>query len=89
MTQAGAHGPLRVVLVHDGHPEDSDHGVADELLHDAAVRLDRRLVARAKYSRRRASTSSGSAASVMLVKPTRSQKRVVTVLRSSEIVEMQ
>ena len=38
--QAGAHGPLGVVLVHGRHAEDADHGVADELLHGAAVGLD-------------------------------------------------
>ncbi len=38
--QAGAHGALGVVLVHGGHAEDADHGVADELLDGAAVRLD-------------------------------------------------
>ena len=39
--------------------------------------------ARREYSPQEASTSSGSAASLMAVKPTRSQKRVVTTLRSS------
>ena len=38
--QAGAHGALGVVLVHGGHAEDADHGVADELLDGAAVGLD-------------------------------------------------
>ncbi len=32
----------RVVLVRDRHPEHGEHGVADELLHRAAVPLDRR-----------------------------------------------
>jgi len=30
----------RVVLVHDGHAEHGHHGIADELLHGAAVPLD-------------------------------------------------
>ena len=38
--QARAHGPLGVVLVGGGNPEDADHGVADELLHHPAVGLD-------------------------------------------------
>ena len=38
--QPGAHGALGVVLVHGGHAEDADHGVADELLDGAAVGLD-------------------------------------------------
>ena len=38
--QAGAHRPFGVVLVHDRHAEDADHGVADELLDGAAVGLD-------------------------------------------------
>ena len=38
--QAGPHGALGVVLVRGGHAEDADHGVADELLDRAAVRLD-------------------------------------------------
>ena len=44
------------------------------------------VVARAKYSPSRRSTSSGSAASLMAVKPTRSQKSAVTTLSSSEDV---
>ena len=47
--QAGAHRPLRVVLVQGGYAEDRDHGVADVLLDDPAVGLDdatcRRVVA--------------------------------------------
>ncbi len=35
----GADGAQGVVLVHDGDAEDGHHGVADELLHRAAVRL--------------------------------------------------
>ncbi len=35
--QAGADGPLRVVLACDGCPPDGHHRVADELLHPAAV----------------------------------------------------
>ena len=38
--QGRAHGTLWVVLVHDRHTEDTDHGVADELLDDAPVGLD-------------------------------------------------
>ena len=38
--QPGAHRPLGVVLVRGRHPEDPDHGVADELLDGAAVGLD-------------------------------------------------
>ena len=37
-----ADGPQRVVLVHDRHAEDGHDLVSDELLHGAAVRLDRR-----------------------------------------------
>ena len=40
--QAGTHGALGVVLVHNRHAEDRDHGVADELLDRAAVGLHRR-----------------------------------------------
>ena len=39
-TQAGTHGAFGVVLVHGGHAEDADDGVADELLDGAAVGLD-------------------------------------------------
>ena len=38
--QAGAHRALGVVLVQRRDAEDGDHGVADELLHGAAVGLD-------------------------------------------------
>ena len=38
--QAGADGAFGVVLVHGGHAEDADHGIADELLDGAAVGLD-------------------------------------------------
>ena len=38
--EAGAHGALRVVLVDDRHTEHGHHGVADELLHDAAAGVD-------------------------------------------------
>ena len=38
--QAGADGPLGVVLMDDGGTEDRHHRVADELLHRAAVALD-------------------------------------------------
>ena len=34
------HGPLGIVLVCSGYAEHPDHGVAHELLHDAAVLLD-------------------------------------------------
>ena len=54
--QAGAHRALGVVLVHGGHAEDADHGVADELLHGAAVGLDHlwwRGVVLAEQARRR------------------------------------
>ena len=36
----GAHGAQRVVLVHLGRSERGDDGVADELLHRAAVAFD-------------------------------------------------
>ncbi len=39
----GANRAQGVVLVHLGHAEDGHHGVADELLHRAAVLLDHRL----------------------------------------------
>ena len=39
-TEADTHRPLRVVLVHGGHAEDANHGIADELLDCAAVGLD-------------------------------------------------
>ena len=39
----GANRAQRVVLVQDGNAEDRHHGVADELLHDAAVSRDDRL----------------------------------------------
>ena len=48
--QAGAHGALGVVLVHGGHAEDADHGVADELLDRAAVGLDHLRARGVKYS---------------------------------------
>jgi len=38
--QCGPHGALRVVPVRERRPEDAHHGVADELLDDAAERLD-------------------------------------------------
>ena len=38
--QGGVHGPFGVVFVGGGHAEDPDHGVADELLDDAAKDLD-------------------------------------------------
>ena len=38
--KAGAHGALGIVLVGGGHAEHSDCRVPDELLDDAAVRLD-------------------------------------------------
>ena len=38
--QARADSALGIVLVHGGHAEDADHGVADELLDSAAVGLD-------------------------------------------------
>ena len=38
----GSNGTQRIVLVHDRYAEDRHHGVADELLHDAAVTLDHR-----------------------------------------------
>jgi len=43
--QGGPDGALGVVLVHMGHAEDADDGVADELLDDAAVGLDDRAAA--------------------------------------------
>ena len=48
--QAGADGALGVVLVHGGHAEDADHGVADELLDGAAVGLDHLAWRRREYS---------------------------------------
>ena len=39
-TEAGAHGALGIVLVQRRHAEDGDDGVADVLLHGAAVGLD-------------------------------------------------
>ena len=41
-----AHGPLGVVLVGDGRPEDRHHGIPDELLDRPAVELDLRPQAR-------------------------------------------
>ena len=38
--QAGSHGAFGVVLVQGGYAENRHHGVADELLHRAAVGLD-------------------------------------------------
>jgi hypothetical protein len=38
--ERGAHGALGVVLVSDRRPEERDDGVADELLHRAAVGLE-------------------------------------------------
>ena len=42
MSRGGADGAEGVVLVGDRDAEDRHHGVADELLHGAAVALDRR-----------------------------------------------
>ena len=39
--KGGAHGPERVILMHDGNAEDTDDRVADELLNDATMPLDR------------------------------------------------
>ncbi len=79
--EGGADGPLRVVLVRERHAERSHHGVAGELLDDAAVRDDavRDLVeeprdAAADDLRVRAATSS--------VEPTRSTNRTVASFRS-------
>ena len=51
--ERGAHCPLRVVLVRERHPERGHHGVARELLDDAAVRRDamRDLVEEARQAR--------------------------------------
>ena len=51
--ERGAHRPLRVVLVRERHAERRHHGVAGELLDDAAVRRDavRDLVEEARQAR--------------------------------------
>ena len=79
--ERGAHGSLGVVLVRDGSAEQRHHRVADELLDGAAVVLE--LGAKALVvGPSSASTSSGSIDSACDVKPTRSQNRTVTTLRS-------
>ena len=80
--ERGAHGPLGIVLVRDRGAEHRHDRVADELLDGAAVPLE--LGAQARVVRlQEPRTSSGSIRSARAVKPTRSQKRQVTTLRSS------
>ena len=82
--ERGAHGALRVVLVCCRRAEEGHHRIADELLDRAAAALELgrgAVVIRAGTAR----TSSGSSCSAFAVKPTRSQKRTVTTLRSSRV----
>ena len=66
----------------DGRTEDAHHRVADELLHRSAVALD--LLAETGVVRTETCPHVlGSACSEAAVKPTRSQNRTVTTLRSS------
>ena len=82
--QPRAHGALGVVLVHRGHAEDPDDGVADELLHDAAMGLDDAAGAGCVVPAAGGRRPRGRRARSVAVKPTRSQNSVVTTLRSSE-----
>ena len=61
--ERGANGALGVVLVRVGRAEERHHGVADELLHRAAVALELGADALVVRARACASTSSGSIAS--------------------------
>ena len=79
--ERGTDGSLGIVLVRDGSTEQRHDGVSDELLHRAAVALELGAHARV-IGREHSSTSSGSIDSACDVKPTRSQNRTVTTLRS-------
>ena len=72
-----------VVLVARGNPEDRHHGVADELLHRAAVFLDPRARISAKYRSVTVRSVSGSSCSPSAVEPVTSANSTVTVLRTS------
>ena len=77
------HRALRVVLVCDRGAEDGHHGVADELLDGAAEALE---LASGRVRGRAGAAGArppGPSRSARAVKPTRSQKRQVTTLRSS------
>ncbi len=78
------HGPLRIVLMGEWHPEHADHRVPDELLDHPTVGLDPRptdgLVG-AEQPR----DVFGIQTFPKAVDPTRSQNRAVITLRSSRI----
>ena len=80
--QRGAHGSLRVVLVRDRGAEHRHDGVADELLDGAAEALELGAHARV-VGLEQPPHVLGIHRSARAVKPTRSQKRQVTTLRSS------
>jgi hypothetical protein len=80
--QRRPNGPLGVVLMRHGGPEECHDRVTDELLDRPSEVLQLRAQPRV-VRREQARTSSGSRRSEREVNPTRSAKRTVTTLRSS------
>ena len=81
--QRGAHGPLGVVLVGDGRPEQRHDGVADDLVDAPAEGRRCRATRRSKHPSTMLLTCSGSRDSDSVVNPTRSANRTVATRRSS------
>ena len=77
------HRPQRVVLVRDRHAEHGHHGVSDELLHRAAVRLDNSLHPLEVPRQQRPQQPLDPSDSPRAVEPVTSQNSTVTVFRNS------
>ena len=79
----GPHRSKRIVLVQHRHAEHRHHGVADELLHRAAMALDDPPASARSTRASSARRASGSSDSPSAVEPVTSQKTTVTILRCS------